>query len=329
MSFKYNVFISHASEDKDLVARPISDALSKYGLKVWFDEMSLSIGDSLSRSIDRGLSESEFGIVILSPSFFEKNWPEYELRGLTARELRGKKVVILPIWHKVGIDDVIEYSPTLADKMAIITGHKTYDEISLKIIEVICPDLLTKIHRRCLYSESRKNSKDREVLINIADVKFGPLRHKDLPDSLISRIRFIRAALLGVYTHSMKFWLDGFRMDAHPSKEIKIWEHLASCYLEYTHITNLYDSKQRQLVFDLLLQMSFGSLEKDLEELLSTLPEDAFSVLSTLSNHKYPLYDIEEDFSESMIEKDFQEYPKELQNIDVEDYTSLDHKLAD
>ena len=328
MSFKYNVFISHASEDKDLIARPISNALSKYGLKVWFDEMSLSMGDSLSRSIDKGLSESEFGIVILSPSFFEKNWSDYELRGLTARELRGKKV-ILPIWHKVDVDDVIQYSPTLADKMAISTGQKTPDEISLKIIEVICPELLTKIHTRQVYLELQKSSKDRTVLTNVADIKFGPLRHKNLPDALISRIRFVRAALLGVYTHSMKFWLDGFCADAHPSTEIKWWEHLASCYLEYIYMSNLRDLEQCQFVFDLLFKMFCGSQEQELEESISKLPEGSFLILSTLLNHKYPQYDLEEEFHSPTFGMNNEEYPTELQNIDMEDYTLLDHNLAD
>lgn len=91
---RYDVFISHATEDKDSIARPLAQALSKYGVRVWYDEFELKLGDSLSRSIDKGLAESTFGLVVLSPSFFAKNWPEYELRGLTAREMRGVKVIL-------------------------------------------------------------------------------------------------------------------------------------------------------------------------------------------------------------------------------------------
>lgn len=74
----WDAFISHASEDKPEFVRPLADALAKYGLAVWYDELSLSIGDSLSRSIDKGLENSNFGIVVLSPAFFSKNWPEYK-----------------------------------------------------------------------------------------------------------------------------------------------------------------------------------------------------------------------------------------------------------
>lgn len=44
-------FIVHASEDKDAVARPLALALSQMGFRVWYDEFSLEIGDSLRRTI--------------------------------------------------------------------------------------------------------------------------------------------------------------------------------------------------------------------------------------------------------------------------------------
>ena len=80
----YDAFISHASEDKDDFVRPLAEFLDRAGLSVWYDEFSLSAGDSLSRSIDKGLARSRFGIVVLSNSFLQKRWPEYELRGLAA-----------------------------------------------------------------------------------------------------------------------------------------------------------------------------------------------------------------------------------------------------
>jgi hypothetical protein len=288
--------------------------------------MSLSLGDSLSRSIDRGLSESEFGIVILSPSFFEKNWPDYELRGLTARELRGKKV-ILPIWHKVDIDDVIQYSPTLADKMAINTAQKTPDEISLKIIEIICPDLLTKIHIRQAHLELQRYSKDKLVSVNVKDLKFLPPRHKELPDALISRIRLIRSALLEVYPHSMQFWVDGFRADTHPSQEILWWERLSTCYLEYIQMNRSHSSEQLKLAFNALLLMALGSQENILKEVLAKLPENSSLTLNTLLIHKYPPYEVEEELL-SDTEMTAEDYPEFLKNLDADDYTSLDRHLA-
>lgn len=114
----WDVFISHASEDKEVFARPLAEKLRVKGVHVWYDEFTLRLGDSLRRSIDRGLAHSRFGVIILSPSFFRKEWPQKELDGLVAREVEGSKV-ILPVWHEMNSEDVRKFSPTLADRVAI------------------------------------------------------------------------------------------------------------------------------------------------------------------------------------------------------------------
>ena len=108
--YEFDVFISHASEDKDFIAVPLADSLSKYGLSVWIDSMQLKIGDSLRRKIDQGLAKSRFGVVILSRHFFAKEWPQKELDALVSRE-DGKTKVILPIWHEIAKDDVVKALP--------------------------------------------------------------------------------------------------------------------------------------------------------------------------------------------------------------------------
>ncbi len=135
----HDVFISHASEDKQEIARPLADALSVLGYDVWYDEFQLKIGDSLRRTIDKGLANSRFGVVIFSPSFFAKNWTQYELDGLVQREISSGKV-ILPVWHKISKNEVLSYSPSLADKFAMSTAHYTIDELATAISEVLNPE---------------------------------------------------------------------------------------------------------------------------------------------------------------------------------------------
>src|SRR5439155_4565738 len=94
----YDAFISHATEDKEKVVKPLANALTRMKYRVWYDEFELRVGDSLRQSIDKGLVNSRFGIVVLSPAFFAKNWPKYELNGIVAREMDGNKV-ILTIWY--------------------------------------------------------------------------------------------------------------------------------------------------------------------------------------------------------------------------------------
>ncbi len=132
----YDAFISHASEDKDAIVRPLAKILSKMGFEIWYDEFELRVGDSLRQSIDKGLINSNYGIVVLSKSFFEKNWPLYELNGLTAKEIDGKKV-ILPIWHQVDKKEVLKYSPTLADKVALDTSKLKLREIAKELSNVL------------------------------------------------------------------------------------------------------------------------------------------------------------------------------------------------
>ena len=114
----WDVFISHASEDKEAVAKPLANELAARGLSVWLDANELKLGDSLSQKIDAGLACSRFGVVILSEAFFKKQWPARELSGLVARQICGQKV-ILPIWHGVDGACVLRHSPPLADCLAI------------------------------------------------------------------------------------------------------------------------------------------------------------------------------------------------------------------
>ncbi len=133
---KYDVFISHASDDKDGVVRPLALELQSQGLKVWYDEFELSIGDSLRRKIDKGLANSRFGIVVLSKNFIRKGWTNYELDGIITKSVSGEQIV-LPIWHDITKQEVIDFSPSLADKVARNTSSYTIKEIATEIAEVI------------------------------------------------------------------------------------------------------------------------------------------------------------------------------------------------
>ena len=133
---KYDVFISYASEDKEDVVSPLADALQAAGLSVWYDDFELGIGDSLRQKIDKGIASSRFAIVVLSKAFFNKGWPNYELDGLVTKAIDGDQI-LLPIWHGLTKDEVVSYSPSLADKIARNTTTQTVEEIADEIVEVV------------------------------------------------------------------------------------------------------------------------------------------------------------------------------------------------
>lgn len=160
---EFDVFISHASEDKVAIARPLATSLKAKGLRVWIDEAELRLGDSLRRSIDRGLANSRFGLVILSPAFFEKEWPQKELDGLVARE-DGSEKVILPVWHQVTRAEVTRYSPPLADRLSVSTANGV-DAVVEQVLKVVAPS----ISSAAASSKSNHRHDIRGVIVGLID----------------------------------------------------------------------------------------------------------------------------------------------------------------
>lgn len=148
---EYDVFICHASEDKQDFVKPLADALVKENLKVWYDEFELTLGDSLREKIDYGLANSRYGIVVLSKAFFRKKWPKEELDGLVVRQTSEGKKVILPIWHGVGYSDVKKFSPMLAGKLAA-KSEEGLEAVVAQILAV-CKEQ-TSVKRESVFQKS-------------------------------------------------------------------------------------------------------------------------------------------------------------------------------
>ncbi|MGI5838090.1 MAG: TIR domain-containing protein [bacterium] len=132
----YDVFISHASEDKAGFADALCKELKASGVKVWYDTLSIGWGDSLRAKIDDGLKKSRFGIVILSKDYIRKGWTRYELDGLFQIEMTNGKT-ILPIWHNITKDEVQVFSPTLAGRKALNTAMFSAREIADELIKIL------------------------------------------------------------------------------------------------------------------------------------------------------------------------------------------------
>jgi hypothetical protein len=328
--YEWDLFISYASEDRDIVVTPLVKVFTQFGLKTWWDQFELNVGDSLSRKIDQGLARSRFGVVIISKAFLAKSWPEYELRGLTARELAVGSKVVLPAWFGVTSSDILKFSPPLADKKAVtIPLPPTEDDLidtCLDILKVVKPSLLTRLMRRVAFEAAGLRSP--RISVPTADLRstdlkllFGPRRHKELPESLLCRIRLVRAALLSVYPQSMEFWVDGFAGDAHPTTEVEIWERIALSYLEISQYLDLAPDEYTA-IYTFFLAMSVGT-EGELElpaaieehrDLLTATFQSKFPVLEIEGAEKFPTSDLDEDSdSHDYHVEDFNDpFPREL-----------------
>lgn len=116
-------FISYDSGDRDAIARPLANELAAQGVQVWFDEFSLSVGDSLREKVEQGLRDCKHCVLVITPRFLANTgWTKREFDSVFTRELLDRKNVVLPIWWQVTQRDVYNYSPSLADRFALQWG---------------------------------------------------------------------------------------------------------------------------------------------------------------------------------------------------------------
>lgn len=168
----WDVFISYASEDRETVAAPLAEALRVNGLRVWYDQFELTPGKQLLQSIDEGLRESRFGIVVLSPHFFAKEWPLRELAGLYTRSIQeGQKPFIIPIWYQLNVSEIARYSPLLSNIIAIPWDSG---------IEIVVQKILSVINA------GRVANPDQQYIRVLSEV-YNTLHHEDI-DEEIKRI---------------------------------------------------------------------------------------------------------------------------------------------
>lgn len=135
---EYDVFVSHAWEDKEDFVDEFVEALTALDIKVWYDKRQIKWGDSMRERIDDGLKKSRFGVAVLSPNYIAENkyWTKSELDGLFQLEsVNGK--TLLPIWHNLTKQQVMNYSPIIANKKAMTTASMTAQEIADELLKLI------------------------------------------------------------------------------------------------------------------------------------------------------------------------------------------------
>lgn len=234
----WDVFISHASEDKPDIVRPLADALTVFGLKVWYDEFELRPGSKLIETIERGLQKSEFGLVIISRSFMQKDWPKRELDSLFTKELAfGKSERILPIWVDVDYGDIANYSLTLADRYAIKFEPQNMDvsDLAWRVAESINPEIANSATRIEAYRELKRHHKDkfRKETIDSSKIKPSSPRLKTLPKNIILISQFLCATFDDIFPESLDETILNFARDIDYEMEALTWTAITSSYLGF------------------------------------------------------------------------------------------------
>lgn len=133
--YEYDAFISHAVEDKIPIANELCAKLERAGLKIWYSGKELGIGDSIEKTIQKGLTRSRYGIVIFSPTYLAKNWTIREFYTLLAKEI-GEHKVILPVLYNITLDDLKNKDMVMADRFAV-NANKGIDFVVERLVHEV------------------------------------------------------------------------------------------------------------------------------------------------------------------------------------------------
>lgn len=283
---QYDVFISYAFEDKESFVQPLVQRLLAYGIQPWYDDFSLQVGDSLSRSIDKGLNNTEFGVVVFSEAFFLKKWPEYELQGLITREMDSESK-ILPVWYGISKSELSKYSPSLANIVALDYQNNNLDDIAREIVRVIRPDIIRSFDRinlaNNILGESSENYLDIEKHIdNILPPLTPTGKRSGLTDDFRLRVRLIRSSFLDVF-NSLSFskWCDTFASNINPDEDLIFWEHLAASFLEYCSVRNP-KQEEKKIAFLCFFFIAMHYNQEQYVHLIEQLPPNDLDVIKNL-----------------------------------------------
>ena len=97
--------------------------------------------------------------------------------------------------------------------------------------------------------------------IDLDKLERGPVRHPTLPEDFIRRVKAVKAILADVDPSSLAEILDSFKRDAHPERELVIWERIASTYELFVSHEGIKDVPTKMDVFSVLLELSTGREE--------------------------------------------------------------------
>lgn len=137
--YEYDVFISHANLDKEDVVNELVKQLHNLGIKVWVDKNNIAWGSSSRASMDEGLKKDRYGIVILSSNYIaeDRYWTKAEMDALFQLESATGRKILLPVWHRLDIEDVMAFSPLIASRNALNTATMTIAEIAIQVAKII------------------------------------------------------------------------------------------------------------------------------------------------------------------------------------------------
>ncbi len=258
----WDIFISHASDDKEAFVDPLARRLRQLAVRVWYDKFVLIPGDRLSEKIAEGLAKSRYGLLVISPAFISKKWTRYELSGLINRFVEDNTRLI-PLWLGITRAEVVAFNPALADLLSIHANKDNIEACTLEILRIVRPQLYENV------SLLGMQLPDEIKKVRPKDLKEGPIRHHDLPAALLVRIQNIWFSIRDVVSVPLEKTIENFQRDLRPESEVEIWERIISAANAAMARLKTNDSATRQQLFKVLFLLATGTSQSVTERLRS------------------------------------------------------------
>jgi|GEM_PF-3125149 len=110
----YDVFISHAVEDRKRYADPLVEELRRHGIRVWYSRDELELGGSLSELVERGMRRSRAALILASKDYFGRHWTGYERQTLFAM-LRKRPDAFFIVRCGMTHEELVQHWPEVSD----------------------------------------------------------------------------------------------------------------------------------------------------------------------------------------------------------------------
>ena len=140
---QFDVFLSNAHRDSS-VAAALAKALKKKGLRVWYDQEQVRLGDSFLRDIEYALEHSHCFLLLISPHYSRSQWSNFEMGVALSRAREGHRIV--PVF--IGDIDSLALPPYVRHFQGFhVKDAKDFcaDEMASKIAEVLKQDEINPI----------------------------------------------------------------------------------------------------------------------------------------------------------------------------------------
>jgi hypothetical protein len=213
------------------------------------------------------------GVVVISPAFIEtaneSGWTHYEMRGIIANSMGPSGRRIVPIWLDVNRDDVLAWSPPMADLIAIDACGRLTEDVALDLLRVIAPDRAAGLARmRLLFAASRHG---REGMAEISELKPSPAQDRRVSGNVPLRALLVTEMLADCgepHASDFESFLENLSRDLHHERELRLWEAIAASYAAGCRMAEL-DAGQRRALYSFLLMASMGMADQPAIEVLT------------------------------------------------------------